>query len=186
MPTGRLIVLTGPSASGKTALATELLGFGAPYARLVTCTTRPPRPGETDGLDYHFLSRENFEAGTKRGDFFEWANVYGDYYGSRKSDVEKMIRDGKHAVVVMDAQGASTIRNAMPNAIILFIKTPLADLRSRMMQRAGFDKTQLETRLKELERESQLSGMADAVIENKNGHLAEAVLAMREFLSTKR
>jgi guanylate kinase len=185
MKNGKLIVLTGPSASGKTTLAADLIQSDRKFTRLVTCTTRGMRPEETQDIDYHFLDRDTFEAGVKAGAFFEWANVYGDHYGSRKADVEATIATGKCAVAVMDAQGASTVKQMMPDAIVIFVRAPIEDMKRRLMKRPGFTQNDIAKRVKELEHELTFSGSADLVVENKDGGLGEAMLGIQQFLRSK-
>ncbi|MEI7742017.1 MAG: guanylate kinase [bacterium] len=182
MASGKLIVITGPSASGKTTIAVDLLASDPKLVRLVTCTTRAPRPNEKDGIDYNFLDRTAFEQGIKSGEFFEWADVYGDFYGSRKRDVDEKIAAGRSVVVVLDAKGASTIKQTMPQAIVIFVKAPIEELKRRLMQRIGFTSSDVAKRVAKLESELQLSTAADYVVENHDGHFAEALISIRDYL----
>lgn len=108
--TGMLLVVSGPSGSGKTTLCRRLADSGeARYS--ISCTTRAPRPGEVDGRDYHFLSREEFERRLQAGDFLEHALVHGNCYGSLKSEVLSHLNDGVDVVMDIDVQGAEQVRN---------------------------------------------------------------------------
>lgn len=108
--TGMLLVVSGPSGSGKTTLCRRLADAGeARYS--ISCTTRAPRPGERDGLDYHFLDRADFEARLAAGDFLEHAEVHGNFYGSLKSEVIGHLDAGTDVVMDIDVQGAEQIRN---------------------------------------------------------------------------
>lgn len=107
---GMLIVVSGPSGSGKTTLCRRLADAGeARYS--ISCTTRPPRPGEVDGRDYHFLTREAFVARLEAGDFLEHAVVHGNLYGSLKSEVLGHLNAGVDVVMDIDVQGADQVRN---------------------------------------------------------------------------
>lgn len=111
--TGRkpwILLISAPSGAGKTTLCQSLLQSDNRFRRLITCTTRPPRTGESDGDDYHFLNREAFEQQVAQGEFMEHAVVYDHVYGSRKKDVMSLIHQGYHPLLNIDVQGAASIR----------------------------------------------------------------------------
>lgn len=114
--TGILLVVSGPSGSGKTTLCRHLADLGEVHYS-ISCTTRAPRPGEEDGTDYHFLTRESFEARFAMGDFLEHAEVHGNLYGTLKSEVAAPLADGRDVVMDIDVQGAAQVR-ACPDADI--------------------------------------------------------------------
>src|SRR5439155_25827253 len=105
-----LIVVSAPSGGGKTTLCQQLLAQDPNMVRAVTCTTRPPRPGEQDGIDYYFLDASTFLKRVQAGNFLEHATVYGNSYGTLKSEVLGKLRQGKDVVLNVDVQGAATIR----------------------------------------------------------------------------
>ena len=105
----RLIVISGASGVGKTSLAQRLLEHPA-FRRAVTATTRAPRGQEQDQVDYHFLSRERFEAEIEAGRFLEHAHVYGRLYGTPRENVEKILQSGQHCVLLLDVQGVESLR----------------------------------------------------------------------------
>lgn len=138
--TGMLLVVSGPSGSGKTTLCRRLADAGeARYS--ISCTTRPPRPGEQNGLDYHFLDRTDFEARLAAGDFLEHAEVHGNFYGSLKSEVVTHLDEGVDVVMDIDVQGAEQIRHCADPLIRrafvdLFVMPPDEDeLRARLSGR---------------------------------------------------
>jgi len=137
---GRLFVISGPSGAGKSSLCAALLK-ACPNLRLsISCTTRPPRPGEVDGREYHFLSREAFERQRDAGAFLEWALVHGNLYGTRQSDVEAMLEEGSDVLLEIDWQGAAQVAEKMPQAVRLFVLPPSLDvLRQRLIDRAQDD-----------------------------------------------
>ncbi|MFH0928146.1 MAG: hypothetical protein V1821_01595, partial [bacterium] len=162
---------------------TEMLLANDPnFTRLITCTTRAPRADENDGVDYHFLSREDFEAGVQRGDYFEWAMVHNEYYGSRMSDFQKLQKAGKDVLVNIDPKGAETIRVKIPEAIIIFLIAPQNILKMRMLRRGGLNSKEMETRLKTAEEVTPKTSFADLVVENKEGLLPETIIAINSFV----
>jgi len=139
--TGILLVVSGPSGSGKTTLC-RLLAESGEVHYSISCTTRAPRPGETDGKDYHFLTREDFQQRLDAGDFLEHALVHGNLYGSLKSDVTSYLVDGTDVIMDIDVQGADQIRTC-PDAEIqravvdLFVLPPSEEiLLKRLSDRA--------------------------------------------------
>ncbi len=136
---GRLLVLSGPSGVGKTVVAERLLRDPR-FGRAVTATTRPPRAGERDGVDYHFLSTEEFRRRLAAGWFLEHAEVYGRLYGTPVASVEDLRGAGRHCLLVIDVQGAATLRKRGVDAIFVFLDPPSMDeLARRLAGRDGAD-----------------------------------------------
>lgn len=150
MPRGPLIVLSGPSGSGKSTVVRRLLErFGDRLHLAVSATTRPPRPGEVDGRDYHFLSREAFEAGLRDGQFLEHAELFGNYYGTPRSEVEAYRDKGTGVLLEIDVQGAEQIRRCCPEAVTIFLKAPsMEEYRRRLEQRRTESPEQIEARVR--------------------------------------
>jgi guanylate kinase len=123
---GSLIVVSGPSGSGKTSVSREVcrrLGEKAYFS--ISTTTRPRREGEKDGVDYFFISKEEFEKGIERGEFIEWAEVHGNYYGTGKSQIEKGLKEGKIIFLDIDVQGHRNLKKLFPRWLTsVFITTP--------------------------------------------------------------
>jgi len=143
-----LVVISGPSGVGKDAVIDGLRKAGGPSLHFaVTATTRPQRRGETDGLDYRFVSKADFDLMIREGELFEWANVYGNYYGVPKEDLRGALRQGLTAVVKVDVQGAATIRNLVPDAVLIFVAAPsMAELEQRLIRRKTESGVDLELR----------------------------------------
>lgn len=118
------IVLSAPSGAGKTTIARELLARRGDVGYSISCTTRAPRPGERDGVDYHFLSRAEFDAAIARGEFAEWADVHGQRYGTLKTEVERVMQDGKHVMLDIDVQGARQLRQRFLESVTIFVVPP--------------------------------------------------------------
>ncbi len=121
---GRLFIVSAPSGAGKTTLV-ERLVEQVPQLRMSrSYTSRAARPGETDGVDYNFVSRSRFEEMVAAGDFLEWADVFGNLYGTCASDTERLLADGSDVVLVIDVQGARQVRTLRPQATTIFVMPP--------------------------------------------------------------
>ena len=128
------VILSAPSGGGKSRIAERLLATRADVGYSVSCTTRAPRaarpmqPAEVDGVHYHFISREDFAARARRSEFAEWAEVHGNLYGTLRSEVERVLRSGRHVIMDIDVQGAMQFRRAFPASVLVFILPPSADV----------------------------------------------------------
>lgn len=150
-----LILISAPSGGGKTTLCQQLLAARPDMTRAVTCTTRPPRPGETDGVDYYFLDAASFLKRVQAGNFLEHATVHGNSYGTLKSEVLGKLRNGKDVLLNIDVQGAATIRQKaaqdpeLKAALVSVFLTPasLTVLEERLRRRATDAETVIQKRL---------------------------------------
>lgn len=152
----RVFVITGPSGVGKGSLITELRRRIPELELSTSATTRAPRPGEIDGVDYHFLDREQFEQKVEAGLFLEHAAYSGNQYGTLRSEVDRRIGNGHPVVLEIEVQGAEQIRDSMPEAVQLFILPPepeLESLRSRLTGRGTDSAAAIEGRMAVAERE---------------------------------
>ena len=129
------LVLVATSGTGKTTLAHRLVNDDPRYVFSISATTRPPRRGERDGVDYHFLSTEDFERLIEEGDFAEWARVHDRLYGTPRSELSEAAARGEHVVLDIDIQGARQIRSAVPDARLVFVLPP--SVRIMMARLAG-------------------------------------------------
>jgi guanylate kinase len=127
-----LLVLSAPSGGGKTTIAKLLLQGRDDLGYSVSATTRPKRPDERDGVDYHFLSRGEFERRRENGEFLEWATYGGELYGTLRSEIERIFAQGRHAVLDVEIEGARQIRKNFQNSLLLFVLPPSAEA---LMQR---------------------------------------------------
>jgi guanylate kinase len=134
---GQLVVVSGPSGCGKSTVLRRALGRTGPDVQLsVSATTRPPRPGERDGVDYHFMDVERFRAGRDSGEFLEWAEYNGHYYGSQAAQVCQALGAGKTVLLEIEVQGALQVRRNAPTSLFVFIRTPrFRDLEERLRGR---------------------------------------------------
>jgi guanylate kinase len=150
----RVFVITGPSGVGKGTLIRGLMERLPQLELSVSATTRAPRAGEIDGVDYHFLAREEFDRRVANGQFVEHADYAGRSYGTLRSELEDRVRAGKPVVLEIEVQGARQVRAAMPEAVQVFIAPPSLDaLRARLIGRGTDDAEEVERRLRVAERE---------------------------------
>lgn len=147
-------MITGPSGVGKGTLIRELRERVPEVELSVSATTREPRPGERDGIDYHFLSREEFDRRVAEGEFLEWAEYSGHRYGTLRSEVERRTERGAPVVLEIEVQGARQVRETEPDAVRIFIEPPSPEtLRERLEGRATDDEEVIERRLDEARKE---------------------------------
>jgi len=154
MAEGKVFVITGPSGVGKGTLISRLCEQVPGLELSVSATTRPPRPGEEDGRDYHFLTPEQFDERVAAGDFLEYATYSGHLYGTLREAVDRRLREGLSVILEIEVQGARQVRAAMPEAVLIFIAPPdPADLRRRLEGRGTDSPGAIERRLRTADQE---------------------------------
>jgi guanylate kinase len=176
----RAVVITGPSGVGKGTLI-RLLRERMPDLQLsVSATTRRPRPGETQGIDYHFLSPEQFEQHVRAGDFVEHADYAGARYGTLRSELATRSASGLPVVLEIEVQGARQVRETMPEAVQVFVAPPSLDaLRARLVGRGTDDPEQIWARLRTAERELEAQGeFAHVVVNDRLEDAVDELLAL--------
>ncbi len=181
-----MIVISGPSGVGKDSVVKRLLEKAPSLAFVVTAASRDPRPGEVHGVDYFFIPREEFERKIAAGDFLENAVVYGELKGILKEEVQRKIDSGRDVVMRIDVQGAATIRQKAPDALLIFLTT---NDEEELVQRLTARKTEtveklrirIETAKKEMERVSEF----DYKVVNPEGCLEEAVDAILAIIEAE-
>jgi guanylate kinase len=154
-PAPLLILISAPSGGGKTTLCNQLIASRPGMARAITCTTREPRPGEKDGVDYYFFSVTEFQRREQTGEFIEHATVYGNRYGILKSELLGKLRSGRDVLLNVDVQGAATIRGRvraepeLARALVTVFLTPpsIAELAARLKNRAADSAAVIQKRL---------------------------------------
>lgn len=149
------IIVSSPSGAGKTTIIDAVLKKDKTVSRVITATTRAPRTGEKDGKDYHFWTIKQFEQAIKKGQMLEWAQVHTHYYGIPKKSVDSLLKKGICPILVIDVQGARTVKKEYPQAAMVFIVPPsLKELKKRILGRN--DNTQdIELRLETAKKEMQ-------------------------------
>lgn len=168
---------------GKDAVLGRLRQLGRPYYYVVTVTTRPQRAGETDGRDYHFVSRARFEEMIANGELMEWANVYGNYYGVPTDPVRRALARGQDVVVKPDVQGAATIKGLAPEGVFIFLAPPSIDeLANRLRRRRTETSAQLDLRLRTAVSEMACLSMFDYVVVNYEGAIDDAVARIEAII----
>ncbi|HYW19781.1 MAG TPA: guanylate kinase [Nodularia sp. (in: cyanobacteria)] len=178
---GRLIVLTGPSGVGKGTLMQELLKRHPELYYSVSVTTRSPRPGEIDGENYYFISRNKFEQLVDQGEFLEWAEFAGNYYGTPREAVLNQVQSGKLVVLEIELEGARQIRASFPRALSIFILPPsLNELESRIRGRAQDSEEAIARRLHRAQAEIEAADEFDVQIVNDD--LENALTAIEATL----
>ena len=166
-PRGRIVVVAAPSGSGKTSIAKEILRRYPTFRFSVSATTRPKRPTETDGKDYFFLARAEFEKRIAAGAFVEWETIYGNLYGTLRSEVDAALAQGKHLMFDVDVKGALSIKRAYPEACLIFIRPPsVAVLEQRLRARLTEDAETLRQRMERVPMELEQAALFDHVVVN--------------------
>ncbi|OPZ61607.1 MAG: Guanylate kinase [Synergistetes bacterium ADurb.Bin520] len=164
---GRVIVLSGPSGAGKGTLRKRLFEKIPELIFSISCTTRPPRTGEQDGVDYWFVSEEDFSLWRDQEAFLEWAEVHGHHYGTRWADVERGLEAGKCVVLEIDVQGARRVKALFPDALLIFIMPPSSEaLQDRLRHRGSEGEDTLALRMENARREMEQASFYDQVVVN--------------------
>ena len=173
----KLIVISGASGVGKTSLAERLLAHPS-FTRAVTATTRAPRGNEQDGVDYHFLSRERFEADIAAGRFLEHADVYGRLYGTPRENVARILESGQHCVLLLDVQGVESLQADGVEALYVFVTAPSMEELERRLRARGDDAPEaVEARIREAKNEMDQQDRFDRVLINDEIERAARELA---------
>jgi guanylate kinase len=173
-----VFIISAPSGSGKSTLVHRLLGSVPNLAFSISYTTRQPRPGETNGVDYIFISRKDFEERLARGEFLEYAELWDNYYGTNRETFELATHQGKDLVLDIDVQGARQLKVAIPQAISIFVLPPSRDvLEQRLRSRSQDSEEVIQRRLRGAAEEVQNYTQYDFVLINRDIEEASARLA---------
>ena len=164
---GIALVISAPSGAGKTTLIHRLCEEFPDFGYSVSCTTRQPRKGETDGKEYIFLSREEFERRRARDYFAEWAEVHGNLYGTPLAPVERMLKEGRDVIFDIDVQGSQQMKLSLSVAVFVFVLPPdMEELERRLRLRGLDDEEAIERRLARARMEMEQAGWYDALVVN--------------------
>ncbi len=164
---GRVYVISAPSGGGKTTLVEALMAQDPCVTRAVTHTTRAPREGEVDGVDYYFTNHAQFKEKIGRGEFLEHAEVFGNIYGTSLSEVKKHTQTGKDVVLVIDWQGADAVKKIMPEAELVFIIPPsIESLNERLSARQQDDASVVQKRMEDAQNQIRHYDKFDYVVIN--------------------
>jgi guanylate kinase len=182
-----LIVLSGPSGVGKDAVLGSMKGEDFPLYYTVTLTTRPKRDGEIDGVDYYFTSEVNFHHMIEQGELLEWAKVYGHLYGVPKQQVREAMERGEDIIIKVDVQGATTIKNLLSDAVLIFLAPPsIGEQKKRLEQRRSESETDLKLRMETFHEEMNSLDIFDYIVVNHQGKLDFAVSQIKAIISAEK
>lgn len=182
---GLLIVVTGPSAVGKGTICRALLAEAPDIRFSVSCTTRKARPGEVDGKDYFFCTPEQFQEKIRKGELLEWAEVYGNYYGTPRQYVDEVTASGQNIILDIDMVGARAVRQQYPDAVSVFVIPPsMKALEERIRARGTETEEAVQRRLREAPRWIQEGLTYDYVVVNAD--LKKAVRELRAIVDAER
>ena len=181
---GILLVLSGPSGAGKGTLCNKLRDSVA-INYSISATTRAPRTGEVDGVNYFFMTKDDFRQKIASDGFLEWAEVYGNYYGTPLDYIQTMTAQGNDVMVEIDPQGAKQVKLKMPNAVLIFIMPPsYRELENRIRGRGTENEEQIQTRLGSAVTEINTLSIYDYVVVNDD--LDEAVSDLKTILNAEK
>lgn len=187
MKENKLIVFCAPSGTGKTTITRRMMELHPEFALSISATNRAMRPGESNGVQYHFVTTEEFMRMTEVGDFIEWENVYpGLYYGTLKREVDRLFAEGKTPVFDIDVKGAMSIKRVYGDrALVVFIKAPVETIIARLKARATDSAQSIQDRIDRFPFELEFEDKADVVIENIDLEkaVAETRAAVESFLA---
>jgi len=170
---GTLFVISGPSGVGKGTLVSMLREKHPEIKLSVSATTRNPRTGEINGVHYFFLTKEDFKNRIELGEFLEWAEFSGNFYGTNKKFVEKMLEEGQSIILEIDVQGAVQVKSQLKDAVLIFIEPPSFDeLKSRLVKRSTESEEEIQKRLSAVKRELEQKKEFNYIVVNDNLDIA--------------
>lgn len=172
---------------GKDAVLARMKELGRPLHYVVTATTRSQRAGERKGIDYHFLSREEFQRMMDKGQFLEWAKVYGNYYGVPRDEITPALSKGIDVIVKVDVQGAVTIKKILPQAIFIFLMPPsMEELELRLKQRHSESWPDLALRLEKAREEIKSLALFDYVLTSYQDKLDDVIYQIDAIVAAEK
>ena len=178
---GRLFVISGSSGVGKGTVIKEFLSKHGDYKLSVSCTTRSPREGEIDGINYFFITKDEFRHNIETGEFLEWAEFSGNMYGTKKAYVERKLSEGKNLILEIDTKGALQVKKIMPEAVLIFILPPsLEELEARLRGRHTETEEAIQKRLGSIKKEMENSELFDYKVVNDS--ISNAVSRLEEIM----
>lgn len=181
----RVFIVSGPSGSGKTTICAQILKSGLGLVNSVSYTTRLPRGKEEQGVDYVFISKEKFLKGIDNGDFLEYAEIFGNLYGTPKKNVDKVLSKGKDVLLCIDVQGAGQVKRNLKEAVLIFIVPPSFDeLKKRLIKRSSETEEQIRERLRIAKEELKQASFYDYVIVNDD--IKDAVRELKAVIFAER
>lgn len=182
-----LVVLSGPSGVGKDTVLLQMKRQGCPFHYVITATTRPRRGKEKEDIDYHFITEKKFRQMIDDGEFLEWANVYGNFYGVPKKEMRQAMERGMDVIVKVDVQGVSTIKKKIPQAISIFIEPPsIEGLERRLKGRHSENPDDLALRLGKAREEMKDLSIFDYVLTSYQGKVDEVIARIETIVTNEK
>ncbi len=182
-----VIVISGPSGVGKDVVIDSIIGKNPNFHHVVTATTRKKRPGEIDGVDYFFLTKNQFTLKRFAGEFLEYAEVYGNYYGVLKSEVQNPLKEGKDVILKVDVQGALTLKREMPGALFIFLApSSIDDLLKRMKKRNADTDAAMKIRINKAKEEMKSQKLFHYSVVNLQDNLDQTVKIVHSYITEYR
>jgi len=182
-----LIVLSGPSGVGKDAVLARMKEAGYPLKFITTVTTRTRRANEKNNVDYHFVSNETYKEMIEGNTLLESANVYGNWYGVPREEVEQALNQGQDVMIKVDIQGAATIKRIQPQAVTIFLMPPsMEELIARLKQRQTESRYDLDLRLKTAEEEMKQLPLFDYAVVNRWGEIDRAESDIKSIITAEK
>jgi guanylate kinase len=186
-PKPLLVLLSGLSGAGKDTVLEAVRQSGLPVYISVSATTREPRAGEKEGVDYFFVSKKQFQAMIDGGQLLEWANVYGNLYGRPRAPIRKALQDGKDVIVRIDVQGAAAYKKILPGAVAIFMTvSSIAELEKRLKKRSTESPKEIELRLKTAEKELSQLELFDYVIVNRENEMERTIAEVQAVITAEK
>ncbi len=181
---GIIFVISSPSGGGKTTIRRKLLEESPELNYSISATSRRPRPGEREGKDYFFISKEEFDEKIKKGEFVEWAEVHGHYYGTPRSSLEEALHSGRDTILDIDVQGALQIKKEYKKSCLIFLFPPsLKTLASRLKERKTDDEKEIEKRLARAQEEIVFLKEYDYTVVNQE--FSQAVKEVKAIITAE-
>ena len=182
---GILFIISAPSGSGKTTLINKLIDSLGGLSRSISMTTRPPRSGERDGMEYIFMEKDEFLRRKKKDEFLEWAKVFEEYYGTPKKYIKHIVEKGQDAILNIDVQGAMKIKRLKMRSVYIFVASPsMGMLKERLVGRSTDSKREISKRLKVAKEELAHLSKYDYVV--VNNMLESALESLRSIVIAER
>ena len=185
MKKGLMIVISGPAGSGKGTVNAHLLNTGD-FVYSVSATTRAPRPGEVDGVNYHYITREEFLTRIQSGDMLEYTEYCGNYYGTPRKEAEEVLASGKHLILEIEVEGARNVKKAFPDAVLIMLLPPsFAVQEHRLRSRGTETEEKIRERLTRTREEIAQADCYDYVVYNYDGKDTEASEEIRSIVQAE-
>ena len=186
MKQGLLIVISGPAGSGKGTVNAKLLAR-EDFVYSISATTRAPRPGEQDGVNYHFITREDFRTRIDSGDMLEYTEYCGNFYGTPRKEAEAVLQSGKNLILEIEVEGAQNVKAKFPDAVLILLLPPSFAVQEQRLRNRGTEtEEKIKARLARTKEEIALAGCYDYVVYNHDGKATEAAEEILSIITAEK